>query len=461
MSYPDTSASHKLLLDLLPLFKIPIHSLSFVTNLIVEYILQTYKDDKFTGEILLKSFLQSRNALTDDIKLESAHLVNPNCAYTSINLHNILKAQASEQYQQFIDMANIIDEDTNKAYLIEKFYEDFKDTLVFTEEQVWYKYENGLWTEQKDSKVSSLLHNYKMKLCNFLISFYSNQTSFHDNSLTQDYYDNKCMETRDIIDRLNIDVRDDLIISKFFDTTFIKNLNTNRQLLSFSKYVYNLKSHDYREATKEDYLSVSCNTLLNDTSTDLIINLLDVMIPNKTERNRFIQVLSDSLIRNNEQNFIEIVGNKENNKILVEILNTAFGNDYCPILNDNYLTEQYNSKSMDKYSICRYARVLLFNDINPDKKISLNLIKTIVVGDIWINRIVSDEVLVLYKQFPMLAIIFSNNTMNKSINQKAYVDAGLRRRQVQINLADFPIELSKEDINKMSSSMIKLILGVK
>lgn len=334
--------------------------------------------------------------------------------------------------------------------LLNNFCNEYKDMYVTVETQgkfTWFKYDNGLWIRQSDMSVDHDIKKYMddwfNKPIKMIIKFYKKLCIRCDNIVMLEYYA-KQIKYFTKVHRLNIEIIDNSkssTIAHYFVNNDFTHYNIQKNLLSFGRDVYDFDRGYYREAHQEDYLSVCCNMTINDViraSEEPINQLFELMLPGEHKREEFKKYLAHTLWRKyDEQYFMEIIYSNDSNLhlMLIKLLRKALGPDYCVKLNANLLHNKIgaNYNFATEQSDNKFARVLIFNNVNPDKKINTTILKMVCANGV--------------------PILFSNRALKLDFD-----DYSLIRRQRQFHLAQSFIKLDQENINTVAKSMMKVLI---
>lgn len=183
-------------------------------------------------------------------------------------LHCWARHDNPEKYMELLrdDLIDLLEQaidghDTDVARIVYEFYK-YEYKCVDLEKNVWYEYKNHRWNlVQKgytlDLKISDEITFELMKLNNYYMNKYMILRQNNDGS------HEKMMENLTKVNKLasklkNVSTKNKIMsecTKLFYDSKFIEQLDSNRDLIGFNNGVYDLKDGYFRHGDPDDMLS--------------------------------------------------------------------------------------------------------------------------------------------------------------------------------------------------------------
>ena len=166
----------------------------------------------------------------------------------------------------------------------------------------------------------------------------------------------------------------------FFDETFAKKIDSNKELIAFNNGVLDLTTFVFRDGRPEDYISFSTEI---DYDVDKpyheypewakISDFIDQVIPSPIVRTYFMSHLSTCLIGGNKaQKFHIMTGSGSNGKsMLLNLLSKALG-DYAAVVPISLLTQKRGKSGAAAPEVIRLKGRRFVTMQEPDERIALN-----------------------------------------------------------------------------------------
>ena len=390
----------------------------------------------------------------------------------------------TEYYNKFKELIQFIniDEEEIEAIELEKLY-DHKDigyvkmynnkfneilVCISQEAQTFYLFNsnNKLW-ELKTIKdiqyhfmdnmkiiIKPLIKYYKKKAKDYL-NTNSDQSKAYDKKArdvkrTAEFY--KASSSKSIMS---------LIVSKFYNSNFIKLLNTKKEVLPISGGVLYLLTGEFKERTREDYFSFELETKwrgLDCNITD-IDNFFDNIMLNNNEMIQYLQKLLGYSILGNpkEQKFIILWGSGGNGKsLLMNLLKKLMGDYYRQLTSDVILQTNKNvaGSASPHLMLLLGSRIACVDESDMESKLNESVVKNITGGSPITARALYKDLVTFDPTFQLFLLTNYKPIINVSNSIK-------RRLELLPFLAEFKDEKTLDPTNKRhkladSSMEIKL-----
>lgn len=214
----------------------------------------------------------------------------------------------------------------------------------------------------------------------------------------------------------------------FYDENFEDKLNTNINLLSFGKHVYDLEKYEFRESKREDYLSIKCGitkeeleqatTKTNEedkTPEEWAQEFFDSLFPEEHKKIYMYETLSSMLLGKCDGtiNIWRATGSNGKSK-LQEIIQIMLG-DYYTTMTETVLTCKKdpgpNEASPHLYDT-RYARALFINEPREGAKINNSFLKLLSGSDTITTRSLYKPIIKFKPQYSIFILCNLNFELN-------------------------------------------------
>jgi hypothetical protein len=260
--------------------------------------------------------------------------------YTLGTFNYYSKSSNEKDYLQIIskyhhaDIESVIKR-TTEENIAKCFYSLFGEDFLYTNETVYYW--NGIvWEQSKTALRRVFTSSFTQIFINCQIQNLKKMRDSNDEPETPEYKDlvNKNKVYTDII---NFIQKNNVIKNICNDAikVYIENNNVsfekNPYAFCFNNKVYDLKTCQFVEPTKDDYMTLTTGydyeEPTNEEKED-IENALDKMFPNKEEKKLFLILLSLTLFGKTIEKFIIMTGGGRNGKGVINELNRKMLGNY-------------------------------------------------------------------------------------------------------------------------------------
>ncbi len=276
-----------------------------------------------------------------------------------------------------------INMDTAKVYsgtqdeMTEIFYDFNKNVLVCAEHSnypIWYMSDCGFWRCIDEISIGKMIKDQ-------LILIYDHQSRIPQNkdivlitkTLTK-------LKTDKFIKKLSIHLR-----HYFYNCNFLKQLDSNPDILCFGKDLYDLNTDTWNLTESTDMCSFKCGvdkSNINNNNLELLMKILLSIFTTEERLQYMINTFATYLCgRNRNQKFhIWINMNSGDESFLKTLFLKTFG-DYCDVLNSSLLTKINTplAKSNDELYKVKGIRIGFFNE--PDKKVNNGNLKSWIANE--------------------------------------------------------------------------------
>jgi len=166
----------------------------------------------------------------------------------------------------------------------------------------------------------------------------------------------------------------------FFDETFTKKIDSNKELIAFNNGVLDLKTFEFRDGRPEDYISFSTeiNYDPQKVSSDYpewhkIEEFISQVLPDPDVRLYFLRHLSTCLVGGNKaQKFHILTGSGSNGKsMLMNLMSRSLG-DYAAVVPISLFTQKRGKSGAAAPEVIRLKGRRFVTMQEPDEKIALN-----------------------------------------------------------------------------------------
>lgn len=396
----------------------------------VGFLLNDIYDDKDEG---FKKFVMfsrlSEKYDHKEIKKKYEKLKLDECNIRGKKIKEYLKDTNEGMSNIYDHIVSCLGFEDNDGYLADMIYEEYKDNYVcayFEPKNTFYKYENGVWYEINGTvvienlvehyarvtltkKISSLtyiikLYNKKLEdldkledhfnLHDEIIQYYTEEIEHY--TKLKNFMAGRYKYCRGSTGQTNVFKK---MRAKFYVEKFEEKLNKKIHLISFGRYVYDLKKYKWREARKDDYISVKCGITKeeldeyeekinkkkqeNKDYVEPVQKFLRSTFPTSEQYEFMLNILSDCLYGKQSQRFNVWSGTGGNAKSkLQEIMQIAFGGYYSTV-GVSFITtnkDDFKAANPELYK-ARYARCLFFNEPSDGEALNNSIMKKLASND--------------------------------------------------------------------------------
>ncbi len=294
------------------------------------------------------------------------------------NISTTVVKEEEDPYKAKYGISKYVVPDTNDYDLGKLFYEKQADKYTFSTgsngKRVGYKFnKNGLYREISNECFTNevveyfreLVDNMKEKIRNAPVD----EPAIGPLMIVSKI-DNSA-KNRNIVTR---------IIERLTDDNFEKLLDTDKTLLGFNNGVYDLKTHAFRAARKEDYVFMTCGYDYQEADPNIVKEVeefIQEMFPKPEDAKEFLIILSRSLEGiNYEEIGVFCIGGGGNGKGLLfgDCIKGALG-DYYATLDGSYFTEHKTDTRNPALYSARKARLLNVTEPQKQKKVLTDTFK--------------------------------------------------------------------------------------
>lgn len=163
----------------------------------------------------------------------------------------------------------------------------------------------------------------------------------------------------------------------------------NSNLLGFENIVYDLSKGEFREYKYDDYISTTTGYNWREPTQDEIdtlIKLIEQIMPNKEERDLYLQILCTTLDGKCVEKLIIFNGEGRNGKgMMNDLLLCALGN-YGLIGNNSILFETNKTGSNPEKANIHKKRLVIFREPPEKNKFSNSIVKELIGGGMFSAR---------------------------------------------------------------------------
>lgn len=244
----------------------------------------------------------------------------------------------------------------------------------------------------------------------------------------------------------------------FYHDDFTELTDMNDFIIGFNNGVLDLKSCSFRAGHPTDYVTFSTGydyALEDDVEVQKeLMSIITDIIPNETERNFVLTLFASTLEANNTNELFPCLeGSGGNGKSFITDLHAYSLGDYAGVLNNNYLTNTFNSP--ENHNTMLYnnykKRFLQVNEPSNKKELNLNVIKELTGGDkMQLRAAHSAETITVQPKFKLFCLF------NKTPKIEDTTDGGFLRRFVGIKFPNKFVENPTKSNERKKDENLKL-----
>jgi len=338
--------------------------------------------------------------------------------------------------------------------LAEIIYHYYENTFNYGEDENWYMYKDHKW-HNMGKKIAELrnMTQYKLKeLYNQLISYYKQ----NDNDKKKINTVKGIIKSFDNTSQKNnimIELAELFTINKNKDRDFTQNLDSDNHLIGFNNGVYDLNTFEFRDGTPEDFITMSVGYDYSEKKTTKykeLIQFLEDIQPEKTEREYMLTYLSIGLLGNMLELFTILTGCGRNGKSkLVELLKITLGDYFGSVQSQLFTRPRPDANSPDPglLSLSK-KRVVIASEPEKNSKLNSGFIKFITGRDsTTLRNCHSNDMVEFTANFITLLIC-------NDIPDCDDIDNAFSKRLRCINFpTEFVLEPTKENQKKINTSI--------
>jgi P4 family phage/plasmid primase-like protien len=165
------------------------------------------------------------------------------------------------------------------------------------------------------------------------------------------------------------------LLNKNKNRDFVKNLDTNNNIIGFNNGVYDLDKFEFRDGNPNDNITMSVGYDYKNQHTDKyndLLKFLEDIQPNKDERDYMLTYLSIALVGNLLELFTIMTGCGRNGKSkLIELLGKTFGEYFGSVQSQMFTRQRPDANSPDP-GLLSLAKKRLVIASEPEKNSKLN-----------------------------------------------------------------------------------------
>lgn len=343
--------------------------------------------------------------------------------------------------------------------------------ICATSSGIWYRFDGTLWKEDKDNirlgnDLSTTIRDHYMKtMADFSTMLLAQEeqktieSSASASASTKKTVKNETLTTlaktiKSLQDRHYKDNVIHQMKEYLYDSEFIKNLDSYRNLIAFTNGVWDLKNHIFRKAVPEDYVSLSVKYEYipspNQEYQQKVIKYWETLHPNKQQREYVLKMFSRQLQGDVGNNLFHIhaghLGSAANGKsTCFETLETTLG-DYMRKFSIEMLTAKQRpdpSKPNPEMAFWVGRRIIYATEPKHDDVLNSGIMKDLTGGENIVYRLLFSNDMQSFR--PM----YKMHIMTNDAPQVDGSDAGVKRRIRKIDyISQFvPLEYVDESNN--------------
>lgn len=266
--------------------------------------------------------------------------------------------------------------------------------------------------------------------------------------------------TQSLLNEINTGKKDDIITENMktlycFDkrNDFGKNLESQKNLLVFDNCVFDFSNAVFRNGTKEDLVTMSTKYILRkeESQKKKVLNLLEQILPNKSDRSYFLSYLSLGLRDNVLEQFMVLTGISNGKNILIKLLKYTLG-DYIGKMPSSFLIKSFPDWEDNKLYNLSKKRILLSFEPRGKYKLRKWNIRSLIGRKIDVTLNHSTMKLIEFNKDAMILFI-SDNIPKLDENDYTFNE--------RLRVVNFPphkeINVTEKDLKKMTSGFMLIL----
>lgn len=327
--------------------------------------------------------------------------------------------------------------------------------------KLWYEFNDTLWQEDKEGihirheLSTSVRDQFILTINKISTSLSIDDLQSNGSNNTVNSYKQKCENLLRIAFKLQDSGFKDSVVKEmreyFYDSLFMKKLDSNTNLLAFTNGVWELKEKRFRNATPDDYQSLNVGFTYSPTRDLTVYQQIQAywskLHPNNQQREYVIKTLARQLQGDVGQNLFHVhagfQGSAGNGKsTFFDILEMCLGN-YVRKFGVELLTAKQRvetGKPMPEFQYWKGIRMLYCTEPKHDDVLNTGIMKDLTGGEKILYRLLfSNDVIDFRPQFKM-------HIMCNDAPQVDGSDSGVKRRIRKIDyMAQF---VTKEHVDE-------------
>jgi P4 family phage/plasmid primase-like protien len=266
-------------------------------------------------------------------------------------------------------------------------YELTKDIYEYAENDQWYMYEKHKWNLLKgyNADLREAINTQLKDIYTQVNNYYIEQEGKNSKTVKSVTHLITSLDGTQLTDDIMKELKY-IFVKNNKDKNFLEKLDSNQNLIGFENEVYDLSLYIFRDGKKEDYISMS--TKYNYTNKyskhhNKLIQFLEDIQPNKSERDYLLIYISTALFGNTLELFTVLVGDGRNGKSkFVQLLEKVFG-DYYDTIKSQLLTSQMKEGDAPSPALLSLAnkRIVVASETLEGTKLNTGFIKFITGRD--------------------------------------------------------------------------------
>ena len=168
---------------------------------------------------------------------------------------------------------------------------------------------------------------------------------------------------------------------EFYDSAFLKTIDSNPYLIGFKNGVYDLKTNKFRKTRNDDYITMQMSVPFNQSLTmenQSVLNVIDFLkkvFPDESIRNYFLDTSSDVFMGGNPNKLVQFwSGNGDNAKSVTQTIFEKMMGDYSIKLPTSLITGKRTASGAACPELARAGNGVRWAVLQePDKKDVLNV----------------------------------------------------------------------------------------
>jgi P4 family phage/plasmid primase-like protien len=366
--------------------------------------------DAMIDQKIMNKLFENNSIMMNYVKIGSVNIVNTNNIDNNDTINII-----NDDYDIFADKKFnklVLESLSGTPYDIAAvLHYMYRDEYVYSSKtDRLYRYNKHYWILSDDLEL-------KKNISTNLYEAYKKVYTFYNDKYTNDDFNKDTMQKRvQIIKTIMSSLKKTAIkknimteLQEHFDNgSFEEKLDKNINLLCFTNGVYDLKTMQFRDGKKDDYVSMTVGYDYDPNSKNSLLNeSLEQILPIDNVRNYVLKVLSTCLsgiVKN--QKFFCFSGTGSNGKsFLLAIIKQVLGDYFCAvpvslITQKRGLAEQASPQIMKTIN----KRMIVFSEPNKNDVLNVGIIKEMSGSDTISARQLNEKPIEFVPQFKMFLL---------------------------------------------------------
>jgi P4 family phage/plasmid primase-like protien len=271
--------------------------------------------------------------------------------------------------------------------LAEIIYHHFKYNFNYGEDENWYVYEQHKWKNigKKNTDLRYSIQPILKEIYTKLINHYKdNDNDKNKIKLLKQII--KSFDNTNLKNNIMTELNDIYLMNNNKQRNFVKKLDSNKYLIGFNNGIYDLNKFEFRDGKFDDFvtLSVEYNYDCNHTEKyNELLQFLEDIQPNKTERDYMLTYLSIGLVGNLLELFTILTGCGRNGKSkLIELLKATFGDYFGSVQSQLFTRPRPDANSPDPGLLnLMNKKIVMASEPEKNSKLNSGFIKFVTGRD--------------------------------------------------------------------------------